>query len=92
MMAMTGEVVRIDSIQLPRPYCPSCHRYASEIEGLAEFAAEDGYRGPDAYIQAEEGSYNTRNGHFLCDGCFFAEEDRLGRKLVGPDGGRWVCP
>lgn len=89
---MASDVVRIDSIRLPVPYCPGCERYASEVEGVAQFAAEEGYDSPETYIQAEEGTYNTRNGHFLCDACFLAEENRRGCRLVGPGGGRWVCP
>ena len=38
---------------------------------------------PDAYVRAEEGTYNRENGHFLCTDCYVrasmpSKPDRMG--------------
>jgi hypothetical protein len=71
--------------------CPSCERAPAQIPDIVAIAAQEGMI-PDNYVWAEEGTLNRDNGHFLCDGCFIAEEMRIGHRLVGENGRSWVCP
>ena len=51
-----------------RPICTGCNRHPDEIEEYVE-AAGDALT-PDEYVVEEEGTYNPRNGHFLCTHCY----------------------
>lgn len=60
----------------PEPYDPSCETYAKDMTSYDSFIMD----GPNAptptpedrinYVIREEGTYNTENGHFLCDKCY----------------------
>ena len=49
--------------------CVGCKKSPSEIEEYKEAAEESGMT-PDAYVRIEEGTYNAKNGHFLCTSCY----------------------
>jgi hypothetical protein len=71
------------------PYDPSCQRYAKDMEHLDYYRENAGYVGEELtraqYIIQEEGTYNSKNGHFLCDACYI----KAGMPTA-PWG--WVCP
>lgn len=50
--------------------CIGCRKTPSELECYAPYAAEEGISA-EIYVYREEGTLNTENGHFLCDGCYF---------------------
>lgn len=63
---------------LPKPICTGCGRHPIDIPGMAEAAAEYFSVYParrrnsvDDYTRAD-GTYNSKNGHFLCDNCYVA--------------------
>lgn len=58
------------------PYDPVCERYAHEMEYLDFFKEDDETRAD--YVRHEEGTYNARNGHFLCDDCYIKKGQPLG--------------
>jgi hypothetical protein len=66
------------------PYDPACGRYASQIEGLSETAADSRLTAAE-YLKQEEGTYNIRTNHFLCDMCY------IGAGMPSRPGG-WLCP
>ncbi len=68
----------------PRPYDPKCKRFADQIEEYVELAELEETT-PDEYVRTEEGTYNPKNGHFLCTTCYVAAG-----MPSGPRG--WVCP
>ncbi len=53
----------------PKPLCIGCNKHASELEEYIEMAKLEDTT-PDAYVRAEEGTYNHENGHFLCTPCY----------------------
>jgi hypothetical protein len=67
--------------RLAPPFDPYCERYAADMTHLDFFWAESQEQLEEAeedekrrlrveYIQKEEGTYNPKNGHFTCDGCY----------------------
>ena len=81
--AMTDQSQEIDT---PSPLCIGCNKHP---EDLAEYVAmgrvED--MTPDDFVREEEGTYNPKNGHFLCTTCYIkaGEPSR-------PYPRRWVAP
>lgn len=80
----------------PEPYDPNCKRYARDMPELDYFwpeSEEDLELTPaDArparraqFISEQDGTYNSLNGHFLCDACYIA----VGMP-TSPKG--WTCP
>lgn len=55
----------------PEPRCFRCKRTPREIAEYREAAAVEGTT-PEQYVRAEEGTYNTENGHFACTSCYIA--------------------
>lgn len=53
----------------PRPFCIGCYRVPAEILEY-QHLAESRKTSPDRVVQAEEGTYNAENGHFLCSVCY----------------------
>lgn len=53
------------------PICTGCKKHPSEIDEYVELALVEETT-PDAYVRSEEGTYNRKNGHFLCTGCYIA--------------------
>ncbi len=49
--------------------CIGCGKVPHELEECVELAAEEGISAFE-YVQREEGTYNRRNGHFLCTPCY----------------------
>jgi len=49
--------------------CTGCNKKPDEIEEYVELAEEENVT-PDEYVKHEEGTYNNRNGHFLCTSCY----------------------
>jgi hypothetical protein len=54
------------------PVCIGCGKRPGELEEYAHAARLDNrFNGDvDAYVRAEEGTYNPKNGHFLCTICY----------------------
>lgn len=73
------------------PRCNGCGKTPDELPCYTYPAAEEGLT-PSDYVRREEGTFNPANGHFLCDDCFILEEITTGRRLVGPNGTRWIAP
>src|SRR4051812_10901440 len=53
----------------PTPHCIGCNKDASEMEEYIDAALAND-TGVNAYVRAEEGTYNPENGHFLCTPCY----------------------
>lgn len=67
-----------------RPLCTGCNKHPDQItEYIA--AAFDEECTPDEYVRNEEGTYNTKNGHFLCTACYIEAG-----QPSSPNG--WVAP
>jgi hypothetical protein len=49
--------------------CVGCLKRPSDLEEYAQLAAEEGMT-PDEYVRSEEGTFNVKNGHFLCTDCY----------------------
>lgn len=67
------------------PRCGGCNKRPHE---LTCYTAITGTRDPeicDRYVRQEEGTYNLKNGRFLCDDCYI----KAGMP-TSPTG--WVCP
>jgi hypothetical protein len=67
-----------------RPQCIRCKKFADELEEYIEAAKEEGET-PAEYVEKEEGTYNSGNGHFLCTPCYVAAG-----MPSGPRG--WIAP
>jgi hypothetical protein len=74
------------------PICIGCARRPTEILSYIECAAgsEEALATvtPEEirlYVIHEEGTYNPKNGHFLCDECY------IRNGMPSREGG-WVCP
>lgn len=79
------------------PFDPMCETFAKDMSSLDYFIFEDEGSMMDAhdsggveqmradYIREEEGTYNSENGHFLCDNCYI-------KAGMPSSSGGWVCP
>ena len=68
--------------------CAYCHRKPNEIIEYIEIAKCMGIT-PDMAVQQEEGTHNTKNGHFCCTDCYI----KIGMPATGPgDAKGWVAP
>jgi hypothetical protein len=72
------------------PICIGCARRPTEM--ISYIDAVMGESGPPAspeqirlYVIYNEGTYNSRNGHFLCDECY------IRNGMPSSDRG-WICP
>ena len=67
--------------------CNGCGKSPNELDEFqpnttgSELSAEE-------YVQAEEGTYNAANGHFLCTPCYID----AGQPTMPGGRGRWVAP
>ena len=66
------------------PRCNGCGKLAHQIQEYVEAAKECGIS-PSLYVANEEGTYNPKNGHFLCTSCYV----ELGMP-TSPKG--WIAP
>lgn len=66
--------------------CIGCHKHPSELDEYDPDAT--GYDlTPAEYVEQEEGTLNTGNGHFLCTECYI----KAGQpSRPAPD--RWIAP
>lgn len=66
------------------PICVGCNTAPCDLEEyIKQGRAND--MTPDAFVRAEEGTYNRDNGHFLCTDCYI--------KAGQPSSPRgWVAP
>lgn len=79
----------------PLPYCIGCCQYADAITSCQQAAVcgleeETGMVTPGQvrdWVRQNEGTYNAKNGHFLCDECYIA----AGQPSL-PAPARWVAP
>lgn len=78
----TGDAMT--TVQFPEPICTGCGKRPHELAEYVD-AAKESRMTPDAYVRAEEGTYNRENGHFLCTDCYV----RAGMPS-SPTG--WVAP
>lgn len=85
------EVILLQGDNPEDPICIGCARRPHEIpeyvgctagDENAPIPSNDDVR---RYVIEEEGTYNRRNGHFLCD------EDYIRNGMPSADRG-WVCP
>ena len=53
----------------PKPFCIGCIKTPDEIYEYSQDATESSLS-PDEYVKREEGTYNSKNGHFLCTACY----------------------
>lgn len=83
-----------ENLELPEPFDPRCERYAKDMEEIDTYVRDedDEPRGPITpeeradWVRSEEGTYNPKNGHFLCDSCYIAEG------MPSGGGSGWKCP
>lgn len=68
------------------PICVGCKKHPYEIEEYVESAGEEEMSAND-YVKEEEGTYNPKNGHFLCTDCYI----EAGMPSL-PYPQRWVAP
>jgi hypothetical protein len=66
------------------PYDPMCGRYAKDMPELDNWLESDQTRA--TFVIENEGTYNTSNGHFLCDSCY------VKAGFPTSPGYGWVCP
>jgi hypothetical protein len=68
----------------PQPVCNGCGKTPEELE---EYSAEltGSTLTPTQYVRVEEGTYNPRNGHFLCTACYI-------KAGMPSEAGGWVAP
>lgn len=74
----------LNMVPFNRPICTGCLKRPDEIAEYIE-AARDEDMTPDAWVRAEEGTYNPDNGHFRCTACY----DKAGMPTAP---GGWVAP
>lgn len=68
----------------PALQCVGCLRTPDEIPAIVSYAEDEGLS-PDEWVWQEEGTLNSSNGHFTCDGCYI--------KFGMPSApGGWVAP
>lgn len=74
------------SAPLPQPICRGCNKKPAELE---EYSDPNiiGDMTPDEYVRAEEGTYNSATGGFLCTPCYI---DAGCPSLPSPH--RWIAP
>jgi hypothetical protein len=51
------------------PLCVGCGKTPDELEEYIDAGRENGIS-PTDFVRSEEGTYNRRNGHFLCTQCY----------------------
>jgi hypothetical protein len=54
---------------MDEPICIGCNKQPHELNEYVDAAQECGLF-PADYVRREEGTYNPRNGHFLCTFCY----------------------
>ena len=59
---------------MDRPICVGCQKHPDQIKEYVDAAGEEPefFANPDDYVEREEGTYNSVNGHFLCTDCYIA--------------------
>lgn len=71
-------------IGYPTPICIGCNTKAADLPEYIEQGSENDMSA-DAFVRAEEGTYNRTNGHFLCTACYIAAGSPS-----SPEG--WIAP
>lgn len=71
--------------------CIDCGKAPDEIQEYIDAGRENDLT-PKSYVEQEEGTYNSANGHFLCTEDFIRREIETGRRLGGGGGGAWIAP
>jgi hypothetical protein len=66
--------------------CQGCKKTPTEIDEYVVLAKLDDMT-PEKFVLTEEGTFNIKNGHFLCTECYI----KAGMP-TGPKGERWICP
>ena len=66
------------------PICIGCDKSPEDIEEYKEIGKEAKMT-PTEFVKECEGTYNAKNGHFLCTSCYFKNG-----MPSSPDG--WICP
>lgn len=59
------------------PICIGCQKHPDHIGEYIDAAAEEEVT-PAEYVRMGEGTYNPRNGHFLCTSCYIKAGQPLG--------------
>lgn len=68
-----------------KPLCTGCNKRPDQIEEYAAIAAIEEINADD-FVKSEEGTYNAKNGHFLCTECYI----KAGCPTA--PGGGWKAP
>ncbi len=50
--------------------CVGCNKKPHELSEYTDVAAEWDYKNAVEYVIGEEGTFNIKNGHFLCTECY----------------------
>lgn len=53
----------------PQPFCIGCIKTPEELSEYSKVSTDSTLE-PDTYVKNEEGTYNRKNGHFLCTSCY----------------------
>ena len=59
------------------PVCKGCSKHPAQIQEYVDAAKAEGIS-PDEFVRHNEGTYNKKNGHFLCTDCYISYG--------------WICP
>lgn len=51
------------------PICIGCHKNPDQIEEYIKMGELEDMT-PNDYVREEEGTYNRKNGHFVCTNCY----------------------
>ena len=70
-----------------KPLCIGCGKHPSDLAEYRDAVTEDigAFDDEDDYVRREEGTYNPKNGHFLCTPCYI-EAGAPGSLIA------WVAP
>lgn len=83
--AQRRQAVFLDRVEDPTdPICVGCARRPEEIPVYAAIGEDEGVAAK-VYVIMNEGTFNSTNGHFLCDECYIKNG-----QPSSPSG--WTCP
>ena len=52
------------------PICIGCGKHPAEIDEYSDIEIRENMTA-DEFVRREEGTYNRKNGHFLCTLCYY---------------------
>ena len=60
------------------PKCVGCHKEPKKLSEYVSMGKSEGMT-PEQFVKSEEGTYNSRNGHFYCSPCYLKAGMPLGQ-------------